>query len=102
MESIPAQYEGRTPSLDEDPALGLSQRAKLEILFAVMLGLFLGALDQTIVGPALPTIVTAPSPNDYYAWAVTTYLLTSTIWVPFWGKLSAVYGPKPMSILRSV
>ena len=49
---------GSTPSLAEDPALGLSHRAKMEILFAVMLGLFLGALDQTIVGPALPTIVT--------------------------------------------
>ena len=47
-----------TPTLEEDPALGLSHRAKMEILFAVMLGLFLGALDQTIVGPALPTIVT--------------------------------------------
>ena len=48
----------------EDPALGLRQREKIEILFAVMLGLFLGALDQTIVGPALPTIVTHLSGND--------------------------------------
>ena len=67
------------PTLEEDPALGLSQRAKMEILFAVMLGLFLGALDQTIVGPALPTIVTQLSGNDYYVWAITIYLLTSTI-----------------------
>jgi len=42
------------PTLADDPALGLSQRAKLEILGAVMLGLFLGALDQTVVGTALP------------------------------------------------
>ena len=46
------------PSLKDDPALGLSHRAKLEILGAVMLGLLLGALDQTIVSVALPTIVT--------------------------------------------
>ena len=101
MEAFP-EADGRTPSLAEDPALGLSQRAKLEILFAVMLGLFLGALDQTIVGPALPTIVTQLSGNDYYVWAVTIYLLTSTISVPFWGKLSDIYGRKPVFMLGIV
>jgi EmrB/QacA subfamily drug resistance transporter len=95
MESFP-ETNGRTPTLAEDPALGLSQRAKLEILFAVMLGLFLGALDQTIVGPALPTVVTDLAGNDYYVWAVTIYLLTSTISVPFWGKLSDLFGRKPI------
>ena len=98
MESFP-ETDGRTPTLAEDPALGLSQRAKLEILFAVMLGLFLGALDQTIVGPALPTIVTKLAGNDYYVWAVTIYLLTSTISVPFWGKLSDLYGRKPIFMI---
>ena len=102
MEAFPADVGGRAPSLDEDPALGLSQRAKLEILFAVMLGLFLGALDQTIVGPALPTIVTQLSGNDYYVWAVTIYLLTSTISVPFWGKLSDLYGRKPIFMIGIV
>jgi EmrB/QacA subfamily drug resistance transporter len=99
MEAFPASHGGDTPSLAEDPALGLSHRAKMEILFAVMLGLFLGALDQTIVGPALPTIVTQLSGNDYYVWAITIYLLTSTISVPFWGKLSDIYGRKPMYML---
>jgi EmrB/QacA subfamily drug resistance transporter len=98
MESFP-ETNGRTPTLAEDPALGLSQRAKLEILFAVMLGLFLGALDQTIVGPALPTVVTDLAGNDYYVWAVTIYLLTSTISVPFWGKLSDLYGRKPIFMI---
>ena len=91
-----------TPSLEEDPALGLSHRAKMEILFAVMLGLFLGALDQTIVGPALPTIVTQLSGNDFYVWVVTIYLLTSTISVPFWGKLSDLYGRKPIFMIGIV
>ena len=91
-----AQY---VPTLEEDPALGLPIRAKLEILFAVMLGLFLGALDQTIVGPALPTVVTQLAGNDIYVWAVTIYLLTSTISVPFWGKLSDLYGRKPMFMI---
>jgi EmrB/QacA subfamily drug resistance transporter len=101
MEALPVADE-RIPSLADDPALGLSQRAKLEILFAVMLGLFLGALDQTIVGPALPTIVTQLSGNDYYVWAVTIYLLTSTISVPFWGKLSDIYGRKPIFMIGIV
>src|SRR6476619_2259868 len=102
MEAMPSAYEGGTPSLEDDPALGLSHRAKLEILFAVMLGLFLGALDQTIVGPALPTIVTQLNGNDLYTWAVTSYLLTSTISVPFWGKLSDIYGRKPIFMIGIV
>jgi EmrB/QacA subfamily drug resistance transporter len=102
MEAFPTDANGRAPTLEEDPALGLSQRAKLEILFAVMLGLFLGALDQTIVGPALPTIVTQLSGNDYYVWAITIYLLTSTISVPFWGKLSDIYGRKPIFMIGIV
>jgi len=97
MESFPTtDRDGTVPSIAEDPALGLSHRAKMEILFAVMLGLFLGALDQTIVGPALPTIATDLQGNDYYVWAITIYLLTSTISVPFWGKLSDLYGRKPI------
>src|SRR6187401_3801945 len=101
MEAFPTDAV-RGPTLEEDPALGLSHREKLEILFAVMLGLFLGALDQTIVGPALPTIVTQLSGNDYYVWAVTIYLLTSTISVPFWGKLSDIYGRKPIFMIGIV
>ena len=101
MEAM-SNERGFTPSLEDDPALGLPQRAKMEILFAVLLGLFLGALDQTIVGPALPTIVTKLAGNDIYVWAVTIYLLTSTISVPFWGKLSDIYGRKPMFMIGIV
>jgi EmrB/QacA subfamily drug resistance transporter len=100
MESFPAESGGqRAPSLAEDPALGLSHRAKLEILGAVLLALFLGALDQTIVGTALPRIVTDLGGNEYYTWVVTIYLLTSTITVPFYGKLSDLYGRKPMLMI---
>lgn len=99
MESMPAngrENGPETPSLAEDPALGLSRRAKLEILGAVMLGMFLAALDQTIVGPVLPAIVSDLQGNDYYTWAVTIYLLTSTVSVPIYGKLSDLYGRKPI------
>ena len=77
-------------------ALDLSHRAKMEILFAILLGLFLGALDQTIVGVALPTIVTDLGGQTMLAWTITIYLLTSTITVPFYGKLSDLYGRKPL------
>jgi EmrB/QacA subfamily drug resistance transporter len=99
MEQSPAEVDWKAPTLEEDPALGLSHRQKMEILFAVMLGLFLGALDQTIVGPALPTIATDLQGNDLYVWAITIYLLTSTISVPFWGKLSDIYGRKPIFMI---
>jgi len=102
MESMPVAEGSWEPNLEEDPALGLPFRAKMEILFAVMLGLFLGALDQTIVGPALPTIVTQLNGNDIYNWVVISYLLTSTISVPFWGKLSDLYGRKPLFIIGIV
>ena len=102
MEAFPAEAADFTPSLQEDPALGLSHREKMEILFAVMLGLFLGALDQTIVGPALPTIATKLNGNEYYVWVITAYLLTSTISVPFWGKLSDLYGRKPIFMIGIV
>ncbi|HUQ43552.1 MAG TPA: MDR family MFS transporter [Candidatus Limnocylindria bacterium] len=100
MESFPtAEVDERTPTLEEDPALGLSPRAKLEILGAVLLGLLLGALDQTIVGTALPTIVSDLGGQSLYVWTVTIYLLTSTITVPFYGKLSDLYGRKPLLML---
>ncbi|HXG25297.1 MAG TPA: MDR family MFS transporter [Candidatus Binatia bacterium] len=109
MESFPDQRTARvdapadivveTPSIDEDPALALSQRAKLEILGAVLLGMFLSALDQTIVGPVLPKIISDLNGSDFYTWAVTIYLLTSTVTVPIYGKLSDLYGRKPILML---
>ena len=98
MESFPTESEYATPTEQEDPALGLSRRAKFEILAAVMLGMFLGALDQTIVGPVLPKIVTELNGADLYTWVVTIYLLTSTVSVPIYGKLSDLYGRKPLLI----
>ncbi len=96
MEAVPVERDGITPSIAEDPALGLDRRSKFEILGAVLLGMFLAALDQTIVGPVLPKIVTELHGIDYYTWVVTVYLLTSTVTVPIYGKLSDLYGRKPI------
>jgi EmrB/QacA subfamily drug resistance transporter len=85
---------------DRDPALQLPHRRKMEILFAILLGLFLAALDQTIVGTALPTIVgDLGGSNELYTWVITIYLLTSTITGVFYGKLSDLYGRRPMLLI---
>ena len=88
--------EPEMPDLAHDPALGLPRRTKFEILAAILLAMFLGALDQTIVGPVLPRIVGDLNGADYYTWVVTAYLLTSTVSVPIYGKLSDLYGRRPM------
>ena len=94
--SPPFDPTADSPTLENDPALGLERRAKFEILFAILLGMFLAALDQTIVGPVLPRIVTELKGADYYTWVVTAYLLTSTVSIPVYSKLSDVFGRKPM------
>ena len=81
------------------PAVELPKRTRNEILFAIMLGLFLSALDQTIVGTALPTIVSDLKGNDLYVWVVTIYLITSTVTGPIYGKLSDLFGRKPMLLI---
>src|ERR1700736_6281693 len=77
----------------------LASRQKALIMVAIMLGLFLAALDQTIVGTALPRIVTDLAGNNLYTWVVTVYLLTSTVTVPIYGKLSDVYGRRPLLLI---
>jgi EmrB/QacA subfamily drug resistance transporter len=80
-----------------DPALGLPQQRKLEILVGVLLVVFLSALDQTIVGVALPRIVgELGGTNELYTWVITSYLLTATITGVFYGKLSDIYGRRLM------
>ena len=99
MEGAPVAESARgAPVGAPHPAVEISPRARFEVLGAILLALLLGALDQTIVGTALPRIVTDLHGNDLYTWAVTIYLLTSTISVPFYGKLSDYYGRKPLLI----
>src|SRR6266705_2460164 len=69
------------------------------ILIGVILGMLLAALDQTIVGTALPHIVASLGGLDHYAWVVTAYLLASTVSIPIWGKLSDIYGRRTFFIL---
>ncbi len=64
------------------------------VLGALMLGMFLSALDQTIVSTALPTIAGDLHGLNHLSWVVTAYLLASTITTPLWGQLGDLYGRK--------
>ncbi len=83
------------PEWDRAP-IELPQRERLEILLAVLLGVFLQALDQTIVGTAMPRIITDLSGNDLYIWPITAYLLAATASGPIYGKLSDLFGRRPV------
>jgi len=73
---------------------GLNRRSILLIIGALMLGMLLAALDQTIVSTALPTIVGDLKGGAHIAWVITAYLLATTVSTPLWGKLGDQYGRK--------
>jgi EmrB/QacA subfamily drug resistance transporter len=73
---------------------GLGRRRILLIIGALMLGMLLAALDQTIVSTALPTIVGDLQGGSHIAWVITAYLLATTVSTPLWGKLGDQYGRK--------
>ena len=89
-------------SAPEHAAIEVNPRARFEILGAILLAMFLGALDQTIVGPVLPKISTELNGSSLYVWVVTSYLVTSTAAIPVYGKLSDFFGRKPMLIIGIV
>jgi len=72
----------------------MTHRQILVVFSGLMLGLFLAALDQTIVSTALPTIVGELGGLEHLSWVVTSYLLTSTASAPLYGKISDLYGRK--------
>src|SRR6185437_2032679 len=73
---------------------GLGRRRILIIIGALMCGMLLAALDQTIVSTALPTIVGDLQGGSHIAWVITAYLLATTVSTPLWGKLGDQYGRK--------
>src|ERR1700712_3342480 len=80
----------------------LAGRALATVFAALMLGMFLAALDQTIVSTALPTIVGDLGGLNHLSWVVTSYLLASTVSTPIYGKLGDMYGRKPIFLAAIV
>ena len=68
-------------------------------LAAVLITLFFSSLDQTVVSTAMPVIIGDLQGFDIYAWVFTAYLITSTVTVPIYGKLSDIYGRKPFYVI---
>src|ERR1700730_13034632 len=93
------QTAGPTPTAGQPSLMSLPPRTKLAIMGAVLLTMFLASLDQTVVGTALPRIVTDLNGSSLYAWVVTAYLLSSTVTVPIYGKFSDVFGRKVMLMI---
>ena len=80
----------------------LGKRRTLIVFAGLLLGMLLAALNQTIVATALPDIVADLGGFDHYSWVFSAYMLTSTVTVPLYGKLSDVYGRRPFFLLAIV
>jgi len=89
--SAPPAHRGK----DEPNANGFTHRQVLTILTGLLLGMFLAALDQTVVATSIRTIADDLQGYSLQAWATTAFLITSTISTPLYGKLSDIYGRKP-------
>src|SRR5919112_5339303 len=86
---------GVTPA-PVDSGGGLTHRQIITILIGLMSGMFLAALDQTIVATAIRTIADELKGLEHQAWATTAYLITSTVVTPLYGKLGDIYGRKKL------
>lgn len=78
------------------PHVLLSPRRRLMVTVGVLVGMFLAALEVTVVGTAMPTVIASLGGLDRYSWVFSAYLLTSTVTVPVWGRLSDLYGRRPL------
>jgi len=90
---------GSTPVAKTDASKPImTHRQILFVIYGLMAGMFLSSLDQTIVGTAIRTIGDDLQGLDQQAWVTTAYLITSTISVPIYGKLSDIFGRRPLFI----
>ncbi|OZM57508.1 MFS transporter [Lottiidibacillus patelloidae] len=77
----------------------LDQKKKITIMVAIMAAMLFAALNQTIVGTALPRIISDLGGLEYFSWVFTIYMLTSSVTAILVGKLSDIYGRKPFLII---
>jgi EmrB/QacA subfamily drug resistance transporter len=96
---VATDHIGHAPAM---PGVSLTHRQVVLVFVGLMLGMFLAALDQTIVSVAIRTIADDLHGLDIQAWVTTAYLITSTIATPLYGKLSDIYGRKPFFITAIV
>ncbi|SER81609.1 drug resistance transporter, EmrB/QacA subfamily [Propionibacterium cyclohexanicum] len=94
MSIATARREAPTPP--EEHQQVMNHREILLVIYGLMAGMFLSSLDQTIVGTAIRTIGDDLHGLDQQAWVTTAYLITSTITVPIYGKVSDLFGRRPL------
>src|SRR5205823_11560189 len=94
VESRSTDRDGDTPRF--------TRRETLLTMTGVLLVMLLASLDQTIVGTAMPHIISDLQGFNRYTWVTTAYLLTSTVMVPIYGKLSDLFGRKPIFLIGVV
>ncbi|MCY7376164.1 MAG: MFS transporter [Pyrinomonadaceae bacterium] len=70
----------------------MSAKRRWAVTAGVMTGMFIAALEATVVGTAMPTVIASLGGLNHYSWVFSAYLVTSTVTVPVWGKLSDLYG----------
>src|SRR5918998_1292024 len=86
------EHAGRNAAASESPTLSMSAPRRWAVTAGVMTGMFLAALEATVVGTAMPTVIASLGGLNHYSWVFSAYLITSTVTVPVWGKLSDLYG----------
>jgi EmrB/QacA subfamily drug resistance transporter len=83
---------GYIESTVAEQPLEMSRRRRWAVTVGVMTGMFLAALEATVVSTAMPTVIASLGGLSHYSWVFSAYLITSTVTVPVWGKLSDLYG----------
>jgi EmrB/QacA subfamily drug resistance transporter len=86
------EYSDKGANGEIAPTLAMSAGRRWAVTAGVMTGMFLAALEATVVGTAMPTVIAVLGGLSHYSWVFSAYLITSTITVPVWGKLSDLYG----------
>lgn len=81
-----------SPTVKPKPILEMSSQRRWAVTIGVMTGMFIAALEATVVGTAMPTVIASLGGLNHYSWVFSAYLVTSTVTVPVWGKLSDLYG----------
>ncbi|MBK8304149.1 MAG: MFS transporter [Chloracidobacterium sp.] len=80
------------PTAVDTPRLEMSDGRRWAVVIGVMTGMAIAALEATVVGTAMPTVIASLGGINHYSWVFSAYLVTSTVTVPVWGKLSDLYG----------
>jgi EmrB/QacA subfamily drug resistance transporter len=92
----------RSPADGMRPALPLPPRTRQLVTLGLLLGMALGALEATVVGTAMPTVIARLGGLEHYSWVFSAYLLASTASVPVWGRLSDLRGRRLLYMLGAV